>query len=127
MSQEIFGDRLLVVDDEPAFGTIVKRVAQGCGFEVVVTETAGAFINAARLWHPTVILLDLKIPGSDGIELLRSLAADKCQAHVVLSSGADDQGAGGGAAARPGARPEDGRGAAEACPGREACASGWPA
>ena len=89
MSQEIFGDRLLVVDDEPAFGTIVKRVAQGCGFEVVVTETAGAFISAARLWHPTVILLDLKIPGSDGIELLRSLAADKCQAHVVLSSGAD--------------------------------------
>jgi EAL domain-containing protein (putative c-di-GMP-specific phosphodiesterase class I) len=89
MTQEIFGDRLLVVDDEPAFGAIVKRVAQGCGFEVVVTETAGAFINASRLWHPTVILLDLKIPGSDGIELLRSLAADKCQAHIVLSSGAD--------------------------------------
>jgi EAL domain-containing protein (putative c-di-GMP-specific phosphodiesterase class I) len=89
MTQEIFGDRLLVVDDEPAFGAIVKRVAQSCGFEVVVTETAGAFINAARLWHPTVIMLDLRLPGSDGIELLRSLAADKCEAHIVLSSGAD--------------------------------------
>ena len=89
MTQEIFGDRLLVVDDEPAFGATVKRVAQGCGFEVVVTETADAFINAARLWHPTVIMLDLKIPGSDGVELLRSLAADKCSAHIVLSSGAD--------------------------------------
>jgi EAL domain-containing protein (putative c-di-GMP-specific phosphodiesterase class I)/ActR/RegA family two-component response regulator len=89
MGQAMFGDRLLVVDDEPAFGTIVKRVAQGCGFEVVVTETAGAFMSAARSWHPTVILLDLKIPGSDGIELLRSLAADKCPAHIVLSSGAD--------------------------------------
>ena len=31
----------------------------------------------------------LRIPGSDGIELLRLLAADKCPAHVVLSSGAD--------------------------------------
>jgi EAL domain-containing protein (putative c-di-GMP-specific phosphodiesterase class I)/ActR/RegA family two-component response regulator len=89
MSQEIFGDRLLVVDDEPAFGQIVKRVAQGCGYEVVVTETADAFISAARLWHPTVIMLDLKIPGSDGVELLRSLAADKCSAHILLSSGAD--------------------------------------
>jgi EAL domain-containing protein (putative c-di-GMP-specific phosphodiesterase class I) len=89
MSDELFGDRLLVVDDEPAFGLIVKRVAQSCGFEVVVTENASAFINATRLWHPTVILLDLKIPGSDGIELLRSLAADKCPAHIVLSSGAD--------------------------------------
>jgi EAL domain-containing protein (putative c-di-GMP-specific phosphodiesterase class I)/AmiR/NasT family two-component response regulator len=89
MTQEIFGDRLLVVDDEPAFGQIVKRVAQGCGFEVVVTEAADTFINAARLWHPTVIMLDLKMPGSDGIELLRSLAADKCSAHIVLTSGAD--------------------------------------
>src|SRR4051812_49115632 len=89
MSDELFGDRLLVVDDEPAFGQIVKRVAQSCGFEVVVTENAPAFINASRLWHPTVIMLDLKIPGSDGIELLRSLAADKCSAHIVLSSGAD--------------------------------------
>ena len=89
MSDQLFGDRLLVVDDEPAFGQIVKRVAQGCGFEVVVTETAGAFINAARSWRPTVIMLDLKIPGADGIELLRLLAADKCSAHIVLSSGAD--------------------------------------
>ena len=91
MTQDAFGDRLLVVDDDTAFGQIVKRVAQGCGFEVVVTETAAAFVNAARSWRPTVILLDLKIPGSDGIELLRSLAADKCPAHIVLSSGADSK------------------------------------
>ena len=89
MTQDMFGDRLLVVDDEPAFGQIVKRVAQGCGFEVVVTENAGAFLKAARLWHPTVIMLDLKIPGADGIELLRLLAADKCDAHILVSSGAD--------------------------------------
>ena len=91
MTQDAFGDRLLVVDDDTAFGQIVKRVAQGCGFEVVVTETAAAFVNAARSWRPTVILLDLKIPGSDGIELLRSLAADKCPTHIVLSSGADSK------------------------------------
>jgi EAL domain-containing protein (putative c-di-GMP-specific phosphodiesterase class I) len=89
MTHDTFGDRLLIVDDEPAFGQIVKRVAQGCGFEVVVTETAPAFINASRSWHPTVIMLDLKLPGADGIELLRLLAADKCPAHIVLSSGAD--------------------------------------
>lgn len=89
MGSDLFGDRLLVIDDEPAFGNIVKRVAQGCGFEVVVTENPSAFINAARLWQPTVIMLDLKMPGSDGIQLLRALAADKCPAQIVLSSGAD--------------------------------------
>jgi EAL domain-containing protein (putative c-di-GMP-specific phosphodiesterase class I) len=89
MSEELFGDRLLMIDDEPAFGHIVKRVAEGCGFEVVLTEKSAAFINAARLWHPTVIMLDLKMPGEDGVQLLRTLAADKCPAHIVLSSGAD--------------------------------------
>ena len=89
MSDELFGDRLLMIDDEPGFGQIVKRVAQQCGFETVVTDDAAAFANAVRLWRPTVVMLDLKMPDLDGIQLLRSLAADKCPAHVILSSGAD--------------------------------------
>src|SRR4051794_4319339 len=84
MRDDLFGDRLLVIDDEPALGNTVKRIAQGCGFEVVVTETPPAFLSAARLWRPTVIVLDLKIPGSDGIELLRTLAADKCPAQIIV-------------------------------------------
>ena len=40
MGEELFGDRLLVIDDEPALSQVVKRVAQSCGFEVVVTEDA---------------------------------------------------------------------------------------
>jgi EAL domain-containing protein (putative c-di-GMP-specific phosphodiesterase class I) len=89
MGEELFGDRLLVIDDEPALSEVVKRVAQSCGFEVVVTEDPSAFVNAARLWRPTVIMLDLKMPNVDGIQLLRSLAADKCPASIILSSGAD--------------------------------------
>lgn len=89
MADDLFGDRLLVIDDEPAFGQIVKRVAEACGFEVVVTHDPSAFMHAVRQWHPTVIMLDLKMPGTDGIQLLRSLAADNCPAHVVLTSGSD--------------------------------------
>ena len=89
MAEDLFGDRLLVIDDEPAFGQVVKRVAETAGFEVVVTHDPAVFLNAARLWHPTVIMLDLKMPRTDGIQLLRTLAADKCRAHVLLSSGAD--------------------------------------
>jgi EAL domain-containing protein (putative c-di-GMP-specific phosphodiesterase class I)/ActR/RegA family two-component response regulator len=89
MTSELCGDRLLVIDDERAFGQIVKRVAEAHGFEVVVTHDPSAFMNSARLWRPSVIMLDLKMPGTDGIELLRNLAADKCGAHIVLTSGAD--------------------------------------
>lgn len=84
-------DRLLVVDDEPGFGRIVERVGRALGFEVSFTQDAAAFTNTARLWHPNVIFLDLKMPGTDGIQLLRTLAADKCQAIIVLTSGADEK------------------------------------
>ena len=88
-ADDLFGDRLLVIDDEPALGTIIRRVAEGCGFEVVVTQDPVFFMNTARLWRPSVIMLDLKMPGTDGVQLLRTLASDKCGARVVVSSGAD--------------------------------------
>jgi EAL domain-containing protein (putative c-di-GMP-specific phosphodiesterase class I)/AmiR/NasT family two-component response regulator len=86
-----FGNRVLVIDDEPAFSRLIKHTAEGSGFEVIITEDARDFATAARSWHPTVILLDLNMPGTDGIQLLRALAADQCAAHVVISSGADSK------------------------------------
>jgi EAL domain-containing protein (putative c-di-GMP-specific phosphodiesterase class I)/ActR/RegA family two-component response regulator len=89
MADDLFGDRLLVIDDEPGFLQIVKKVAEASRFEAVVTGDPSAFVNVARQWHPTVIMLDLKMPGTDGVQLLRSLAADNCPAHVILTSGSD--------------------------------------
>ncbi len=89
MANDLFGDRVLVIDDEPGFLQFVKRVAEAGGFDVVITGDPSAFVNAARQWHPTVIMLDLKMPGTDGVQLLRTLAADNCPAHIVLTSGSD--------------------------------------
>jgi EAL domain-containing protein (putative c-di-GMP-specific phosphodiesterase class I)/AmiR/NasT family two-component response regulator len=91
MADELFGDRLLLIDDEPAFGQIVKKVAEASGFDVVLSDDPSVFMNTARQWHPTVIMLDLKMPGTDGVQLLRSLAADNCPAHIVLTSGSDEK------------------------------------
>ena len=89
MDNDLSGNRLLLIDDEPSIGRLFKRVAEGVGFEVVVTEDPAVFTRAARQWQPTVIVLDLNMPGMDGIQLLRSLAADQCAAHILLISGAD--------------------------------------
>jgi EAL domain-containing protein (putative c-di-GMP-specific phosphodiesterase class I) len=89
MAENLFRDRLLVVDDDPGFGRIMKKVAEQSGFEVLVAEDARIVAKTAQSWCPTVILLDLQMPNIDGVEVLRALAADKSGAHVVLTSGAD--------------------------------------
>jgi EAL domain-containing protein (putative c-di-GMP-specific phosphodiesterase class I) len=88
---EVAADRLLIIDDEDSFGLVVERVGRAAGFEVSFIKDAGAFVDAARRWRPSVILLDLKMPDVDGIELLRTLAADKCRAHILLTSGAGEK------------------------------------
>src|SRR5262245_3402414 len=91
MTESPLIDRLLVIDDEPSFGQIVKKIAEASGFEVVVTHDATDFLHRARQWRPSVILLDLMMPGSDGVQLLRALAADNTRAFVMLTSGADSK------------------------------------
>jgi EAL domain-containing protein (putative c-di-GMP-specific phosphodiesterase class I) len=83
------GNRLLVIDHEPLVGRLVKNEAEAAGFEVVLTEDPSTILETARVWRPSVLMLDLRIPGLDGIELLRGLAQDRCSAHMVLMSHAD--------------------------------------
>ena len=82
-------NRLLVIDHEPLVGRLVKKEAEAADFEVVLTEDPSTILETARIWHPSVLMLDLRIPGLDGIELLRGLARDRCSAHMILMSHAD--------------------------------------
>jgi EAL domain-containing protein (putative c-di-GMP-specific phosphodiesterase class I) len=89
MGDDIFSNRLLVVDDDQGIGRLIKRVAEGSGFDVVVREDPRVLGKTARSWHPAIIIMDLQMPGVDGIELLRDLAADRSSAQVILTSGVD--------------------------------------
>jgi EAL domain-containing protein (putative c-di-GMP-specific phosphodiesterase class I) len=89
MGDDIFSNRLLVVDDDQGIGRLIKRVAEGSGFDVVVREDPRVLGKTARSWHPAIIIIDLQMPGVDGIELLRDLAADRSSAQVILASGVD--------------------------------------
>lgn len=81
------GNRLLVIDDEPAFSNFVRRVAEGLGYEVSVTSRAKEFKAAYEDAEPGVILLDLIMPDVDGIELVNWLAERECKAKVLVVTG----------------------------------------
>lgn len=79
--------RLLVIDDERDIGEFIRTVADEMGYEVKVTSSAEEFQASYRSFNPTHIMLDIVMPDIDGIELLRYLAANGCQARVLVMSG----------------------------------------
>ena len=80
-------DRLLIVDDEAAIRFQFRGIAEALGYEVAEASDARQFDQVYEAFDPDLILLDLGMPGADGVELLRGLAADHAQCGVILVSG----------------------------------------
>ena len=83
--------RLLVVDDEPAICTIVTRIAEPLGFQVRSLNESGRFLQVLKEFRPSLVVLDLKMPGLDGVQLLNQLKAGHSDVQVIVISGMDQR------------------------------------
>ena len=83
--------RLLLIDDELSVARFIAHAAEECGYEAIITVTAESFRSQYAACDPDVVVLDLALPRSDGIELLRFLAEEKCSALVLPISGFDER------------------------------------
>lgn len=83
------GGSLLIIDDEPAIGTLIRRVGEACGYRVAAVHEPESFKRQFHSDPPSVICLDLAMPGMDGIETLRFLAHEQCPAQLLIISGYD--------------------------------------
>jgi two-component system alkaline phosphatase synthesis response regulator PhoP len=94
---------ILVVDDEPTIVNTVQAYLEKEGYTVHTALDGHAALQAARAFRPDLIVLDIMLPGLDGIEVLRRLRqesdvyvlmltakADETDKIVGLSVGADD-------------------------------------
>ncbi len=95
--------RVLVVDDEEPLAKLVAKYLTRDGFEVTVVLDGPAAVSSARKHAPDVVVLDLGLPGLDGVEVCRQLRtftdcyvimltarADEVDKLIGLSVGADD-------------------------------------
>ena len=81
--------RLLLIDDEPALARFMAEAAILSGYEPIVADDHREFRDLYRSEKPDMIAIDLGMPGMDGVELIRFLAAEKARQPVMIVSGFD--------------------------------------
>ena len=81
--------RVLVFDDDAAIGRLVVRVPRMAGMEATAVTDAAAFAEHLTSYPPQIVLLDLQLGDTDGVEQLRLLAERQYSGLLVLMSGFD--------------------------------------
>lgn len=100
---EVPQERVLVVEDEKALASVVGSYLRRAGYDVTLEYTGPDAVSTARSLDPDVIVLDLGLPGLDGIEVCRQVRTfsdcyilmltargDEVDKLIGLSVGADD-------------------------------------
>lgn len=79
--------RVVLVDDDDRFRELARRALVADGVEVVAEVPDGeSTLAAVALWRPDVVLLDIGLPGIDGVEVARRLRAEEAGSVVILIS-----------------------------------------
>lgn len=79
-------DRILIVEDEPEIASYLRRGLAYQGFAVEAVGDGVAALDAARERPPDLIILDLMLPGLDGIEVTRRLRAASSVPIIMLTA-----------------------------------------
>jgi DNA-binding NarL/FixJ family response regulator len=83
--------RVLLVDDHDVFRHGLAQLLRDEGLDVVAEASGGeAGVRLARELAPDVVLMDLSMPGMDGVAATRAIAADDAGPHVVVLTLSDD-------------------------------------
>jgi len=78
------GEKILIVDDNPTNLKLVAYLMRAKGYEVSTAIDAHAAISEIQAQRPALILMDLQLPGIDGLELTRRLKADPETRGIII-------------------------------------------
>ncbi|MEJ2365270.1 MAG: response regulator [Deltaproteobacteria bacterium] len=78
------GEKILVVDDERVIRDILHDVLVNEGYEVILASNGEEAVKLAKRENPQAILLDIKMPGVNGIEACKRLKADEKTSSIPV-------------------------------------------
>ena len=76
--------RVLVVDDEEAVRNLLQRILEGAGYQVTTAANGQEALYQVSLGETELVLLDIKMSGMSGIEVLSKLNADSPDTCVIM-------------------------------------------
>ena len=82
---------LIALDDEEEISSLIAAIGERAGFTALSLTSQAAFREQLDERHPDVIVLDLQMPGGDGVRMLRLLADANVRAGVFLVTGMDER------------------------------------
>jgi len=82
--QHMARERILLIEDEPDIAEVLQYNLEKEGFEVAVARRGDSGLEAIRREPPDLVVLDLMLPGIDGLELFRMLKRDTATARLPI-------------------------------------------
>jgi two-component system, OmpR family, alkaline phosphatase synthesis response regulator PhoP len=82
--------KVLVVDDEPTIVSTVQKYLEQDGYVVYVASDGPAALKAAHAFSPDLVVLDIMLPGMDGMEVLRRLRQESDVYVLMLTARTDE-------------------------------------
>jgi two-component system KDP operon response regulator KdpE len=87
----VSGSRILVVDDEPAMLRTLRTNLTARGYDVISAQTGEEALRQAAEHTPTLVILDLMLPGISGLDVCRALRAESAVPILVLSARGEER------------------------------------
>ena len=79
--------RVLIVDDEPNIRSALRRLFTNAGYDVELYESGIAFLELADLISPGCVILDLNMPGMDGLAVQAAMNQQQCHLPLIFLTG----------------------------------------
>jgi CheY-like chemotaxis protein len=77
-------ESILVVDDQPISIKIIRSVLEGDGYQVQVAVNATEALEVLKSYRPDLILMDIHMPGLDGLALTKLLKSNPEARHIKI-------------------------------------------
>lgn len=84
MTRDQGGEQILLVDDNPTNLQVLFKTLEGSGYRLLAARDGEAALYTAKRAKPSLILLDVMMPGMDGFEVCERLKADPDTADIVV-------------------------------------------